>query len=160
MAISHTMILAFLVILVFIVLIPVLVGVFVYRDAKARRMDAALWTVIAVIAPGLIGLIIYLIVRNGHADAFCPKCGAEISEQYLACPRCGAILKRCCTACGAPAESGWQVCPHCAAPLPPEEHPVAKEPRKRERGLLAVILCAVLLPVLLCVLLFLLQLAG
>ena len=40
-------------ILVFVVLIPILVGVYVYRDAKARRMDAVLWTIIAVIAPGL-----------------------------------------------------------------------------------------------------------
>ncbi len=67
----------------FVVLIPILVGVYVYRDAKARRMDAVLWTIIAVIAPGLIGFIVYLIVRNGILVSPCPQCGAEVTEQYL-----------------------------------------------------------------------------
>ena len=35
-------------ILVFVVLIPILIGVYVYRDAKARRMDAVLLSLIHI----------------------------------------------------------------------------------------------------------------
>lgn len=41
-----------------LICIPVLVGVYVYRDANSRGMNAALWTLIAILAPALIGFII------------------------------------------------------------------------------------------------------
>ena len=45
----------------FSLLLPILIGVFVYKDAKKRNMDAVLWTVIAIFAPGFIGLIIFTV---------------------------------------------------------------------------------------------------
>jgi len=44
----------------------VLLAVWVYQDAKKRRMDAFLWAFL-VFLMGLIGLAIYLIVRRKHA---------------------------------------------------------------------------------------------
>jgi hypothetical protein len=37
--------------------------VWIYRDAKSRGKEAALWVVIAAVAP-IVGLIIYILVRN------------------------------------------------------------------------------------------------
>ncbi len=37
--------------------------VWIYRDAKSRGKEAALWVLIAAIAP-IVGLIIYMLIRN------------------------------------------------------------------------------------------------
>jgi len=46
--------------------IPVMIGVYVYKDAQSRRMNAVLWTLVAIFAPGLTGFIIYLLVRRDY----------------------------------------------------------------------------------------------
>lgn len=43
----------------------ILLAVWVYRDAKKRGMEATLWLLL-VLLTGLIGLIVYLIVRRDH----------------------------------------------------------------------------------------------
>ena len=56
-------------ILIFIVLIAVfyiialLIAIWVYKDAKKRDMNAAVWLLI-VLVTGCIGCIIYLVVRD------------------------------------------------------------------------------------------------
>ncbi len=40
--------------------------VWVYRDAKSRGMEAALWVLVVAVV-GLLGLIIYLVVRRDHS---------------------------------------------------------------------------------------------
>lgn len=57
---------AFPFILAAVVGIPILIGVYVYKDAESRRMNATLWTLVAVFAPGLTGLIIYLLVCRDY----------------------------------------------------------------------------------------------
>jgi heme/copper-type cytochrome/quinol oxidase subunit 2 len=44
-------------------IIGILLCIWVYRDAERRGMNGVLWLIIVLIA-GLIGLIIYLIVRK------------------------------------------------------------------------------------------------
>ena len=39
--------------MIIVALLPLLIGVYVYRDAKRRGMNAALWTLIAILAPTL-----------------------------------------------------------------------------------------------------------
>ncbi|MBS7248444.1 MAG: PLDc N-terminal domain-containing protein [Candidatus Jordarchaeales archaeon] len=46
-----------------LIILDIVIAVWVYRDAKRRGMEAALWLLI-VLLTGLIGLIIYLIVRE------------------------------------------------------------------------------------------------
>lgn len=47
--------------------IPVTVGVLVYRDADKRTdCNPWLWALIAALAPSFVGLIIYLIIRNDY----------------------------------------------------------------------------------------------
>ena len=52
-----------------ILLIPFIIGlliaIWVYKDAKKRGMSGGLWLLIVILF-GLLGLIIYLIVRRGH----------------------------------------------------------------------------------------------
>ena len=65
---------AFLALLVFggiilfiigLIAVWILLAVWVYRDAKKRGMEATLWLLV-VLLTGIIGLIVYLIVRREH----------------------------------------------------------------------------------------------
>ena len=67
--------------------IPILIGVYVYRDAKAREMPAALWAVVAALCPAFIGLVIYLLARTGRSALRCPGCGGPVRESFALCPR-------------------------------------------------------------------------
>lgn len=101
----------------FILVIPVLIGVYVYRDANRRNMNAVLWTLIAILAPSLIGFIIYLLVRGNYSNMRCPQCDAIITDQYVVCPKCGTKLRPTCPNCASPIETDWKACPKCAQPL-------------------------------------------
>ena len=74
--------------MIIVALLPLLIGVYVYRDAKRRGMNAALWTLIAILAPSLIGFIIYLLVRGNYSNLKCPSCAATVTDQYVECPKC------------------------------------------------------------------------
>ncbi len=128
--------------------IPMFVGVYVYYDAKRRGMNAAAWTLAAVLAPALAGFIIYLLVRTGRPDLICPQCGGQVAERYTVCPRCGAKLRRACPGCAAPAEQDWKVCPHCAVPLDGTGEGVTPPVRRKDRGLKRVLVVVVAAPVL------------
>ena len=95
-------------IFVIAMVIPVLIGVYVYRDASDRGMNAVLWTLVAVLAPSLIGFIIYLLVRSNYSNLKCRVCGTRVRENYVVCPGCGTKLKPCCPNCSAPVEPGWK----------------------------------------------------
>lgn len=139
--------------LLFVLIIPVFVGVYVYRDARRRQMNAALWTLVAVLAPSLVGFIIYLLVRGSYSDLKCPQCGGQVREEYLVCPRCGAKLKGSCSSCGAAFESDWKVCPHCANPIDQTDE-VTPPVRRKDRALWKLLLLFILVPILLIVLVF------
>lgn len=99
-------------------LMPVFIGIYVYRDAKMRGMEAALWTLLAVLIPGFIGFIIYLVVRIKYSRYCCAQCGAIVEESYTVCPQCGVNLHAACPSCGQTVYSNWNVCAHCGASLP------------------------------------------
>jgi len=52
-------------------IIAILLCIWVYRDAESRGMSGALWLIIVLIA-GIIGLIIYLVVRKDKKTAAQP----------------------------------------------------------------------------------------
>ena len=122
-----------------------LVGVYVWRDAKKRGMNAELWTLVALLAPSMIGLIIYLLVRGSCSDLQCPKCSAPVEERYVVCPGCGARLKAACRNCSAPVEPDWKVCPYCACELEPDAE-VTPPVHKRDRTLGKILLVVILVP--------------
>lgn len=132
--------------------VPALIGVYVYRDAKARGMNAVLWTLIALVSPALIGFIIYLLVRGGYSDLECPQCGTPVTERFVVCPQCGARLRPACPGCAAPVEQSWKVCPHCAAPLDGAREAVTPPQRRQDRALGNILVAVIAVPILLIVL--------
>lgn len=155
MLMSLNVVLFLVVYLAVLVGIPVLVGVYVFRDASRRGMNAVLWTLVAVLAPVFVGLIIYLLVRGSYSDLKCPNCAAPVTEQYLSCPRCGARLKASCPNCAAPVEPDWKVCPHCGNPLPEFGESFTPPVRRQDKTLWKILLVVILIPILLILAIFL-----
>lgn len=129
-----------------VLVLPVLVGVYVYRDAKRRRMNAALWTLIAILAPSLIGFIIYLLIRGNYSNLKCPRCGTGVTEQYVVCPKCGVKFHPSCPNCSTPVEADWKVCPKCAQPLPSMQDDIVVPVRPKDRTLWKILAVIVLIP--------------
>lgn len=152
MALSIRVIIFILVVLVTLLTVPILIGVYVYRDSRRRGMNAALWTLIAMASPALIGFIIYLLVRGNYPDLQCPQCAEPVTEQYAVCPHCGAKLRPVCPNCSFPVELGWKVCPKCATPLDGVEEPPTQPQRQRDRTLSKILIAIVAAPVALIVL--------
>lgn len=147
-----TALFSFILIVPIVLILWTLIGVYVYRDAKRRGMNAVLWTLIAVIAPALIGFIIYLLIRNSYSDLECPQCAAPVAEQYVACPQCGARLRPACPNCSGPIEPDWKVCPRCAAPLDGVLDGVTPPRRRQDKGLKKILIAVIAAPVLLIIL--------
>lgn len=132
--------------------VPTVIGVYVYKDAKRRSMNPVLWTLIAVLAPGFIGLIIYLIIRSNYSEKNCPQCGKRVHESFSVCPSCGYSLKNRCPNCSMPLEPDWNICPNCANPVPPEMRPQNPVKPKKDKGLKIILALVIIIPLLLCAL--------
>ncbi|MBQ9119533.1 MAG: zinc ribbon domain-containing protein [Lachnospiraceae bacterium] len=141
-------------VLFILLLIPILIGVYVYRDAGRRGMNAVLWTLVAILAPSLIGFIIYLLVRNSYSTLKCPQCDAPVTEQYIACPQCGIKLRASCPSCAAPIEPDWMVCPRCTQPLTDYHESFAAPVRPKDKGLGKILLAVILIPLVVILLMF------
>ena len=79
----------------FIVFIAI--AIWVYKDAEKRGSSGALWLVIVILL-GIIGIIIWLIVRppiggkpgqQPGTGRMCPNCGRPIPMDAKVCPYCG-----------------------------------------------------------------------
>jgi RNA polymerase subunit RPABC4/transcription elongation factor Spt4 len=127
---------------IFFVILWLAIILWVYRDAERRRMSGVLWALLVFIG-NLVGLLIYLIIRqdhpvcpepvvsgSAHASAApaapeknvpaCPACQKPVDKGFVYCPGCGASLQKTCPNCGRPVEPDWKVCPHCGTPLKAE----------------------------------------
>lgn len=136
-------------IVILLLTIPVLIGVYVYRDSKRRGMNAVLWTVVAVFAPSLIGFIIYLLVRGSYSDLRCPQCDTRVNDTFVVCPRCGAKLRPGCPNCGTAVESDWKVCPKCAQPLPATQDDIVTPIRPKDKSLWKILVAIIMVPLIL-----------
>lgn len=133
--------------------LPFVIGVYVYRDANRRGMNAILWALVAVLAPSLIGLLVYLLVRGNYSDLRCPKCDAPVEDRFVVCPKCGAKLRPSCPNCAMPVEPDWKLCPRCAQPLPEVQTDVCTPVRAKDRSTWKVLAIVLIIPVLLIALL-------
>jgi ABC-type transport system involved in multi-copper enzyme maturation permease subunit len=78
--------------------VGLLLCIWVYRDAQKRGMNGALWLIIVLIA-NVIGLIIYLVVREPETTRrtidpystvqYCKYCGNPLPSDARFCPKCG-----------------------------------------------------------------------
>jgi hypothetical protein len=64
-------------------------AVWVYKDAKSRGMDNAMLLTIVTIITGVLGLIIYLLMRPKGNLVACPSCAKKRMEGSAKCPHCG-----------------------------------------------------------------------
>lgn len=79
-------------------IIWIAVAIWVYKDAERRGKSGALWLIIVILL-GIIGIIIWLIVRppmGGYQQQqatgtgrMCPNCGRAIPFDANICPYCG-----------------------------------------------------------------------
>jgi len=105
----------------------IVIGVWVYRDAESRGMGGVLWLII-VIFLGLIGIIIYLVVRGSHPvrppGGYWPPPGPGYGPPSSYAPPLGyappvpppvAATAGTCKECGAPLVAGAAFCAKCGA---------------------------------------------
>lgn len=107
---------------------------YVYRDAKRRGMNAALWTLLVLILSGgyfLIGLIIYLLVREPLPYA-CPQCSTTVNARFNFCPNCKYNLHPACPQCQREVDDTDKFCPYCAKELTPAAKVPAEPARPSE----------------------------
>ena len=86
-----------MIVLALIIILPFIVGFFVYRDARQRDLNALLWAFVAALVPVFMGLIIYFLVRGNYANVRSPQCGTTVQESFTECPKCGDKLRPSCT---------------------------------------------------------------
>ncbi len=67
----------------------VALAIWVYRDAKSRGMDNAVLLTIVTVITGILGLIIYLLMRPKGNLVPCPSCQKKRMEGSAKCPHCG-----------------------------------------------------------------------
>jgi len=63
--------------------------IWVYKDAKSRGMDNAVLLTIVTAITGLLGVIIYLLMRPKGNLVKCPSCQKKRLEGSAKCPHCG-----------------------------------------------------------------------
>jgi hypothetical protein len=96
-----------------------LIAIWVYRDAESRRMSGVLWLLVVLVG-GIIGLIVYLVVRKDKAVPMAPP---SYAPGWGAPPPGGAAppavppsaAGATCRNCGAPLEPGVTFCVRCGA---------------------------------------------
>lgn len=89
-------------------------GRVVYKDAKAMGMNAGLWTAVVILVPNLMGLVIYLVVRNNAKKQYhCSNCGESVKEDYNLCPNCKSLFEKICHVCKNAVKSNMTYCPYC-----------------------------------------------
>jgi hypothetical protein len=92
---------------------------YVYRDAKRRDMNPALWTLLVVILTpslGFTGLVIYLLVREPLPYP-CPQCATPVGPRFNFCPNCKCNLQPSCPNCKREIAETDKFCPYCAQDL-------------------------------------------
>lgn len=144
-------------ILIVLLIIPIFVGVYVWKDANRRGMNAPLWTIVTVFAPTLIGFIIYLLVRGNYSDMKCPQCSESVQKSFVVCPKCGAKLRPSCPKCGMAVDTSWKVCPHCAEPLPEIQTDYTAPTKTKDKMLIGVLGVIIAVPVVAIVVLILIN---
>lgn len=119
-----------------IFIIWIVVGIWVYKDAERRGKSGGLWFII-IIFLGLIGIIIWLLIRppiGGYPtqqpsqSRMCPNCGRPIPMDAKICPYCGKNFQafisaqqqptiKYCPQCGFKNKMDAKFCEDCGSQL-------------------------------------------
>ncbi|HPZ22538.1 MAG: zinc ribbon domain-containing protein [Bacillota bacterium] len=100
------------------VAVPLVIGIFVWRDAERRGLNRA-WALAAALIPNFLGLIAYLLVASQHKPKIhCPGCNTAVESGVNNCPSCGHRFALAnCPKCNRAVSPGWKVCPECGQQL-------------------------------------------
>lgn len=139
----------FLLTILLLIILPILIGIYVYKDSRRRGMNVVLWTLISAFAPGFVGLIIYLLVRSDSSGTRCSSCNNLVRESFAVCPHCGASLKEHCHTCNSVLESGWANCPQCGTVIPEDQKARLNAAPKKDKGLKWLLAVLIIVPILL-----------
>jgi hypothetical protein len=94
---------------------------YVYRDAKRRGMNAALWLfLVIVMMPAYLGMgiVLYFTARE-PLPYHCPNCGSMVSARFNYCPGCKYALHPTCSQCQQEVGEMDKYCPHCGNDVAP-----------------------------------------
>lgn len=79
-------------IIVLFLCLVVAMGLWTYRDAKARGLEAGVWTAVVILIPNFIGLLLYFLVGRKQEQVRCPACGKSTERRKPYCANCGQPL--------------------------------------------------------------------
>ncbi|HIZ54679.1 MAG TPA: zinc ribbon domain-containing protein [Firmicutes bacterium] len=91
--------------LLFILAFWVMIGIWVYRDSKARGANTLLWTLLVLLVSQGISLLLYFIIGRRATTMVCPRCGQRVNTTDTFCSRCGNDLT--VTERPAPVKTKW-----------------------------------------------------
>ncbi len=91
-------------------IIFLLIAIWVYRDAESRGMSGVLWLILVLLF-GLIGLIIYLVVRHDKVP--------PMTQPYYGQPGWAPPPPGPAPPAAGPAPSAQATCRNCGSPLAP-----------------------------------------
>lgn len=105
-------------------ILAVITGFFIYKDARARDYNWLMWTLLPVMvffSPSVSGSVlillmlvgIYLFSRPKGDLIHCPHCKKRIHSVLAFCPFCRNSVKRECLKCHETVEWEATRCPHC-----------------------------------------------
>jgi len=94
----------------------ILLAGYVNRDARRRGMNAALWTLLVLFTPYIIGFIIYFLMRDPLPYP-CPRCSQLVGPRFNFCPNCRSDLYPACPNCKREIAETDKFCPYCAYEL-------------------------------------------
>ena len=90
----------------------VLVVGYVSRDVKRRGMSAGLWMLVVIFMPGLIGAVVYFLLRQ-PIMVRCPNCTTELTAGVHFCPQCRFQVAPVCGQCFRGVQITDVYCPQC-----------------------------------------------
>ena len=103
--------------------IALILGIWLYRDSRARDFSWTIWTFapfIIIFSPlsgslilAVALLAIYLISRPSGSLLVCPHCKKKVHETLFVCPFCQKNAKHECLNCHEPVPWEAEQCPYC-----------------------------------------------
>jgi cbb3-type cytochrome oxidase subunit 3 len=90
------------------------VALWVYKDAKKKKMNEALWGMLTLIT-NLAGLVVYMLYKQNNET--CYKCGTLQSKYNIYCSSCGTKIKKTCDKCGMIVDDNNSYCGKCGNEL-------------------------------------------
>lgn len=94
-------------------------GMWTYRDAKARGLEAGMWTAIVLAVPNFIGLLLYFLVGRKQQHVLCSTCGLRTEQGKPHCSNCGTFLV-------------------------PQANSISPRPRSNKKPLIFALVCVIL----------------